>query len=284
MISKLSLEDCWTGKTPALIVALRGDPDLYHEALHVFYNTNTFAFSKRNDWLCEVRRETFIPTTSLILQMTGNWLFGGTSSNALKTIKKASIRWPDIGRPSSQSPNVIRTAARIFGICSYLILYQCKISHLSITIEKCLELTLCLLNPLIVQSVHLTRFRVSFSQNILFSNPILSNACLEMMDRRFEGEGKVLSVTTETPLTWQWIAVGEKRLKYIVESKSSDWFYRKLDLERGLFRVEVQRLRALGFTRRDYLRGMTIDSKNDNAQIESLFEDLFGEDEKEQQG
>jgi hypothetical protein len=67
-----------------------------------------------------------------------------------------------------------------------------------------------------------------------------------MMDRRFEGEGKVLSVTTETPLTWQWIAVGEKRLKYIVESKSSDWFYRKLDLERGLFRVEVQRLRALG--------------------------------------
>jgi hypothetical protein len=43
----------WDGKTPALIVALRGDPVLYFEALEVLSKSNVFIMSKKNE---ETRR------------------------------------------------------------------------------------------------------------------------------------------------------------------------------------------------------------------------------------
>lgn len=40
----------WTGKTPALLVALRGDRELYYEALELFYKSNTFTLHRANEW------------------------------------------------------------------------------------------------------------------------------------------------------------------------------------------------------------------------------------------
>jgi hypothetical protein len=40
----------WTGKTPALIVALRGDQGLYREFLELFYRKNTFTLHRANEW------------------------------------------------------------------------------------------------------------------------------------------------------------------------------------------------------------------------------------------
>jgi hypothetical protein len=40
----------WTGKTPALIVALRGDQELYREVLELFYRNNTFTLHGANEW------------------------------------------------------------------------------------------------------------------------------------------------------------------------------------------------------------------------------------------
>jgi uncharacterized protein YjbI with pentapeptide repeats len=39
----------WNGKMPALIIALRGDHKLYHEALEILYSTCTFIRSERNN-------------------------------------------------------------------------------------------------------------------------------------------------------------------------------------------------------------------------------------------
>lgn len=40
----------WTGETPALIVALRGDRRLYREILELFYRNNTFTLQRANEW------------------------------------------------------------------------------------------------------------------------------------------------------------------------------------------------------------------------------------------
>jgi hypothetical protein len=40
----------WDGKTPALIVALRGDQGLYREVLELFYRSNTFTLHRANEW------------------------------------------------------------------------------------------------------------------------------------------------------------------------------------------------------------------------------------------
>jgi hypothetical protein len=40
----------WTGKTPALLMALRGDRELYDEALDYFYKKNIFKLHPRNEW------------------------------------------------------------------------------------------------------------------------------------------------------------------------------------------------------------------------------------------
>jgi hypothetical protein len=80
--------DSWNGKTPSLILALRGDQELYKEALRDFYDNNTFAFTKRHRWLC------------MVGSMTGkgefkmNWKFGEISRTALKIIKHVSITFP----------------------------------------------------------------------------------------------------------------------------------------------------------------------------------------------
>jgi hypothetical protein len=57
MIYKLTLAGEWNGKTSTFIIALRGDSELYHEALKVFYETNTFAFTERNQWVCTIRTD-----------------------------------------------------------------------------------------------------------------------------------------------------------------------------------------------------------------------------------
>ena len=51
MIYNLVLSDSWDGTTHSFIAALRPDHLLYTEALRVFYRTNTFSFTKQNDWL-----------------------------------------------------------------------------------------------------------------------------------------------------------------------------------------------------------------------------------------
>jgi len=40
----------WVRGSPALLVALRGDNELYHEALEIYYKTSTFILSSRNIW------------------------------------------------------------------------------------------------------------------------------------------------------------------------------------------------------------------------------------------
>lgn len=50
MIFDLSDVLSWSGKTPALLVALRGDQELYHEVLELFYRRNTFALHSANNW------------------------------------------------------------------------------------------------------------------------------------------------------------------------------------------------------------------------------------------
>jgi hypothetical protein len=40
----------WDNKTPALIKALRGDHEVYLEAMKVFYRINEFFSSRRNNW------------------------------------------------------------------------------------------------------------------------------------------------------------------------------------------------------------------------------------------
>jgi hypothetical protein len=48
-IFKLTVGD-WEGKTPALIKALRGDREMYLEAMEVFYKINTYFSSSGNNW------------------------------------------------------------------------------------------------------------------------------------------------------------------------------------------------------------------------------------------
>jgi hypothetical protein len=50
MIFNFSNVLSWTGKTPALILALRGDQELYREVLELFYRNNTFALHRANEW------------------------------------------------------------------------------------------------------------------------------------------------------------------------------------------------------------------------------------------
>ncbi len=40
----------WTGKTPALLVALRGDREIYNEALEICHKNNTFKLHRGNEW------------------------------------------------------------------------------------------------------------------------------------------------------------------------------------------------------------------------------------------
>jgi hypothetical protein len=40
----------WTGKAPALLVALRGDQGLYGEALEHFSKRNAFMLHRKNEW------------------------------------------------------------------------------------------------------------------------------------------------------------------------------------------------------------------------------------------
>jgi hypothetical protein len=40
----------WNGKTPALLKALRGDKVLYQEALHLFFQLNSYNLSCENGW------------------------------------------------------------------------------------------------------------------------------------------------------------------------------------------------------------------------------------------
>lgn len=56
MIFRLLLQGAWTdnrgqGHVKNILTALRGDPDLYKEALAIFYKTNTFCLTERNMWL-----------------------------------------------------------------------------------------------------------------------------------------------------------------------------------------------------------------------------------------
>ena len=55
IIYKLILVDSCKGKKPAFIITLRSDHELYHEALQVFYETNTFVFTGKNCWMSNVR-------------------------------------------------------------------------------------------------------------------------------------------------------------------------------------------------------------------------------------
>jgi hypothetical protein len=50
MIFSFSNALIWTGKTPALLIALRQDPELYAEALDYFYKRNVFRLHSGNDW------------------------------------------------------------------------------------------------------------------------------------------------------------------------------------------------------------------------------------------
>ena len=43
-------------KTPPLIVALRGDQELYHEAMKLFYKLNYFTLDKSTAAVCEAMR------------------------------------------------------------------------------------------------------------------------------------------------------------------------------------------------------------------------------------
>lgn len=49
-IFNFALDNCWEGKTPALLKALYGDREVYMEAIKVFYKVNTFFSSIENDW------------------------------------------------------------------------------------------------------------------------------------------------------------------------------------------------------------------------------------------
>jgi hypothetical protein len=48
-IFKLTVGD-WENKMPALIKALRGDREVYLEAMKVFYKINKFFSSRKNNW------------------------------------------------------------------------------------------------------------------------------------------------------------------------------------------------------------------------------------------
>jgi hypothetical protein len=87
MIYKLTLAGEWNAKTPTFIIALRGDSELYHEALKVFYETNTFAFTERNQWVCTIRTDG---------DMAADWDLGKTSVTPMKSIKHAIVDFPSI--------------------------------------------------------------------------------------------------------------------------------------------------------------------------------------------
>jgi hypothetical protein len=53
MIFKEVLEGCWNGKAPGLLVALRGHPDLYFEALAIFRKVNTFMLDWNSRYIFE---------------------------------------------------------------------------------------------------------------------------------------------------------------------------------------------------------------------------------------
>jgi hypothetical protein len=59
----------WNGKTPALVVAARGDKQLYEEIIEIFYRTeNTFVLHRAN-----------------------RWSFGNMSQRALLSVRKLKI-------------------------------------------------------------------------------------------------------------------------------------------------------------------------------------------------
>src|ERR1700738_3623560 len=49
-IFNFTLDNCWEGKTPALLKVLHGDREVYMEAIKVFYRTNTFFSNRYNGW------------------------------------------------------------------------------------------------------------------------------------------------------------------------------------------------------------------------------------------
>jgi hypothetical protein len=85
MIFRATLEGSWKGKAPEFIISLRGDKELYKEALNIFYETNTFALTKRNRWL------------SMSNAATGRSApLHQSSLEALKTIRRIAINLPSL--------------------------------------------------------------------------------------------------------------------------------------------------------------------------------------------
>jgi hypothetical protein len=71
MIYKLTLVGSWKGKMPAFIITLRGDQELYHEALQVLYETNRFTLTRRNRRMSNVR---LLPgMTGKMSRALGSW-------------------------------------------------------------------------------------------------------------------------------------------------------------------------------------------------------------------
>jgi hypothetical protein len=99
MIYKLTLVGSWKGKMPAFIITLRGDQELYHEALQVLYETNRFTLTRRNRRMSNVR---------LLPGMTGkcpeHWDLGETSFKSYKTIRRVSLNLPSINTAYFSSP------------------------------------------------------------------------------------------------------------------------------------------------------------------------------------
>lgn len=52
VIFEVIFTDHWQGKTHPLIIALRGDQEMYQHAIVVYENVNAFRLGPKNDWLC----------------------------------------------------------------------------------------------------------------------------------------------------------------------------------------------------------------------------------------
>lgn len=113
----------WTGKTPAILVALRGDPDLYHEALELFYRRNVFRLRNRNAW----------QTADMSL-------------SALQTIRALIVEfWSAEDDEEGYAPQIIEPPTHAFHKHPILQASSCRSVHFDVSALSEYDMSVCLL-------------------------------------------------------------------------------------------------------------------------------------------
>jgi len=248
MIYEYILPDSWAtgkGKTPSLIIALRGDSELYHAALKVFYKSNTFAFTKRNYWMCTIKCS----------GLKRFWDLGKTSQKAMATIKHASFKWSKQHPDLTPQERVALSIAR--NDCLTLIHRLCKeITHLTLEFDNGSDMHNNINDSPLLQLPHIQSVRMFVSQEALWARGNMVKRSLTMMNDSLDAVGRPISVVSRGPLEWGWVVGSQRKLCSEPElslreqtNEQVDKVFDVLRLDHEWVMREGNRLEALGLLR-----------------------------------